>query len=103
MIEKERVKVQGGLENETVKTLGPEKETVKVLAFEKETVRMIQGLGKEIGKVQNHEEEPVKNPTVRGSFHCYIVQQLVRLESEERIVKRHDLRILTVQESPQQH
>ena len=33
MIEKESVKVQGGLENETLKTLGPEKETVKVVEF----------------------------------------------------------------------
>ena len=91
------LKVQGGLENETVKALGPEKETVKVLAFEKETLRMtLWGLGKETGKVDDHEEEePVKvqalqNPTLRGCTHCYIV-------------KLHDLRILTVQESPQQH
>ena len=71
---------------------------------------MIRGLGKKTGNVQDHkEEEPVKvqvlqNPTVRGSSHCYIVQQLVQLESEEKIVKLHDdLRILTLQESPQQH
>ena len=35
MIEKKSVKVQEGLENETVKTVGPEKETVKVLGLKR--------------------------------------------------------------------